>query len=165
MKPIKINCLLLFSILILTNQFAISQPFSFDKNINPLELVMADFKVKDSALNGKAFVGTVNQKTDTSYYFVKGFSIYQPIVFKLSTADDKNKIKVFLAKENWKKADRNGLTDKNGEWKITFKTEGSFGIMVVVPKKNIEYTITVWVQKEPKKIKLPSPFKTKATKK
>jgi hypothetical protein len=153
--------LLLIGCLIVIGHTTKAQPFSLGDKIKPIELPLTDFKAKDSVFNGKAFYGTTIQRIDTAYYFVKGLNIFQPVYFKLYTNDNKNIIKVFLAKESWKQADKFGTTDKNGIWHIPFRTEGSFGIMVVTPRKNIEYAITVWAQKEPKRIKMPSPFKSK----
>ena len=138
-----------------------AQPFTLDKNVKPTELLLIPYKnVKDSIWNGKINVTTVKQTVDTMYFFVKGLSIYQPIYIGVDNNNKTQKCKIFLSKDNWKNPDKSGEL-VNGFWQQKFKTEGSFGIMVVANKPVQTYNITVWVGKELINRKLPSPFKTK----
>lgn len=137
-----------------------AQPFSLDKNIKPIELKLQPYKGNDSAFNGKAIAFKTKSQNDTAYYFVKGCGIYQPVLFKIECLDKKENVIVNLCKNNWKKPDQKGQTGDNAEWQYAFKTEGSFGIQVITTKKNTPYRIIVWLGNEPKKIIMPSPFKT-----
>ena len=138
-----------------------SQPFTLNKNIKPVELTLIPYKAKDSVYNGKINITTVTQKEDTLYFFVKGLSMYQPTYIGFDSEDKKQKIKIFLCKDNWKIANKTGQLN-NGYWFEKFKTEGSYGIMVVKSKPTDVYNIMIWVGKELLNRKLPSPFKAAA---
>jgi hypothetical protein len=136
-----------------------AQPFTLNKNIKPVELKLIPYKQKDSAYNGKINITTVTQKEDTLYFFVKGLSMYQPTYIGFDSDDKKQKTKIYLCKDNWKAPNKTGqLAD--GYWYQKFKTEGSYGIMVIKNKPIEKYNIMVWVGKEMLNRKLPSPFKT-----
>lgn len=136
-----------------------AQPFTLNKNIKPVELKLIPYKQKDSAFNGKINITTVTQKEDTLYFFVKGLSMYQPTYIGFDSDDKKQKTKIFLCKDNWKTPNKTGqLAD--GYWFEKFKTEGSYGIMVIKNKPTDKYNIMIWVGKEMLNRKLPSPFKT-----
>ncbi len=141
---------------------AIAQPFTLNKKVQPVLLNLIPYKGKDSAYNGKINITNVNQLADTNYYYVKGLSIYQPVVFKIVSSDKKSKIKIQLAKDNWKKPDHSATLKPDGTWQTAFRTEGSFGIQIINPDKKATYQLIVWVGNEPKKMKLPSPFKEAA---
>jgi len=136
-----------------------AQPFTLNKNVKPVLLNLIPYTAKDTILNGKKNTTDVVQVEDTSYYYVKGLSIYQPVVLNISSTDVNNKMIIQIAKDNWKTPDKIGSLNSKGIWQATFKTEGSFGIQVIAPKKTIKYKIVVWVGNEPKKINMPSPFK------
>ncbi|MBL0147057.1 MAG: hypothetical protein IPP48_16420 [Chitinophagaceae bacterium] len=155
----KISILVFFScfITILTN----AQPFTLNKNIKPVELKLVPYKAKDSIWNGKINITTVAQKEDTLYYFVKGLSIYQPIYISIASQNPKHKYEIKLCKDNWKSADRTAKLDAKGNWGMQFKTEGSFGLMVVCKEPLTNYKLLVWVGKELKNIGIPSPFTKK----
>lgn len=148
---------ILFCLIALVQVF--SQPFSLDKNLKPVLLNLIPYTDKDTAYNGKINITDVKQVVDTSYYYVKGLSIYQPVIFTIVGTDGKNNIQIRLSKDNWKKPDHVGSLGANNSWQKLFRTEGSFGIQVIAPSKNAAYKIMVWVGNEPKKILMPSPFK------
>jgi hypothetical protein len=138
-----------------------AQPFTLNKNIKPVELTLIPYKAKDSVYNGKINITTVTQKEDTLYFFVKGLSMYQPTYIGFDSEDKKQKTKIFLCKDNWKIANKTGQLT-NGYWYEKFKTEGSYGIMVIKNKPTDVYNIMIWVGKELLNRKLPSPFKAAA---
>ena len=138
---------------------SIAQPFTLNKNIKPVELKLIPYKQKDSTYNGKINITTVTQKEDTLYFFVRGLSMYQPTYIGFDSKDKKLQTKIFLCKDNWKIANKTGQLE-NGYWFEKFKTEGSYGIMVVKSKPTDVYNIMIWVGKEILNRKLPSPFKT-----
>jgi hypothetical protein len=135
-----------------------AQPFTLNKSIVPKQLMLKDFKPKGKEqLNGKINVSRVTQTADTAYYFIKGLSIYQVVYFNFSSSVANDDSKVFLCKNNWKRADKTSAL-KQGKWDATFRTEGSFGIMVVQSKRRNPYYLSTWVCDEPKVIKMPMPF-------
>ncbi|RYY69624.1 MAG: hypothetical protein EOO13_08960 [Chitinophagaceae bacterium] len=136
-----------------------AQPYTLDKKVQPVLLNLIPYVAEDSAYNGKINITDVKQVVDTSYYYVNGLSIYQPVIFKIVSRDKKSRIKIQLAKDNWKKPDHTGSLAADGSWQKVFRTEGSFGIQVINPDKNASYKLMVWVGNEPKKIIMPSPFK------
>lgn len=151
------------AMLTLLTMEATAQPFTLDKKVQPVLLNLIPYKAADSAYNGKINITDVKQVSDTSYYYVKGLSIYQPVIFKIVSGDKKSKIKIQLAKDNWKKPDHTGTLATDGTWQQVFRTEGSFGIQVINPDKNAAYKLMVWVGNEPKKMIMPSPFKEEVT--
>jgi len=154
--------IIIFLMVTMITAAVVAQPFTLDKKVQPVLLNLISYKARDTALNGKINTTDIVQVQDTSYYYVKGLSIYQPVVLNISSADVNNKMIIQLAKDNWKKPDKTGSLNSKGIWQATFKTEGSFGIQVIAPKKTIKYKIVVWVGNEPKKINMPSPFKETA---
>lgn len=154
----QIRSLAVLFVAIVTSSVAIAQPFTLDKKIKPVELTWLNYKAKDSAWNGKINITSVKQVKDTLYFFVKGLSIYQPVYLSVSTKNKKGAVDIFLCKESWQKPDKKGVLE-NGYWYEKFKTEGSFGIMIVTKKKPQDYQILLWAGKEMVNRKLPSPFK------
>jgi hypothetical protein len=152
------NFFLLFFVSMI-GSIGMAQPFTLDKKVKPVLLNLIPYKAKDSAYNGKINITNVNQIVDTSYYYVKGLGIYQPVIFKIVSSDKKSKIKIQLAKDNWKKPDHTATLKPDGTWETVFRTEGSFGIQIINPDKKATYQLMVWVGNEPKKMKMPSPFK------
>lgn len=138
-----------------------AQPFTLNKDLKPTELIMLPYKdKKDTSWNGKINITTVTQTKDTMYFFVKGLSIYQPVYIGIDNDKKNQKCKIFLSKDNWKSPDKTGEL-VNGFWQHKFRTEGSFGIMVVANKPVQTYNITVWAGKELINRKLSSPFKSR----
>lgn len=140
-----------------------AQPFTLDDRIAPKELTLVDYKKDDTIRRGKINVTSVVQVKDTAYYFIKGFSMYSPAYFGLTTKADSGNIKIRLCKENWINPDREGETGSKGHWQEQFKTEGDFGIMVVIERKPARYTMVTWVGKEARDIGLTSAFKDGST--
>ncbi len=156
---IKINLLLIGIFFLLMNEKSTSQPFSLDDRIVPTELNLIDFKKEDTIQKGRINMTEVTQNKDTSYYFVKGLSMYSPVYFGLTTKAEAGNIKVNLCKDNWHKVEQNGETGDEGHWNTNFKTEGDFGIMVIAEKKPADYTIIVWVGDEAKDVGITDPVK------
>jgi hypothetical protein len=150
---------LILSMVMLSALKTMAQPYTMDKNIKPIELVLIDYKAtgKDSVKNGKINLTSVTPKKDTMYYVVKGAGIYQPNKFTVSS---KNKnVEIKICKNSWKKPDRFGTT-KNGKWTTEFKTEGSYGVMII-SKQKAPYQIFVWTGKAMRAKDFFKPLKTK----
>ncbi len=154
----KILTALLFMILL--NSAVQAQPFNLDKTIKPAELMLIDYVSKTNPKwNGKMAMSDVTQRNENSYFYVRGMSIYQPVYFTIVAENPADKLSVELTKNNWKTPDKSGVTDQKGIWKMTFKTEGSFGIKVKKTSAASKYRLMVWVGKEPENSGLTSPFK------
>jgi hypothetical protein len=152
----------IFLLLVFCTKICRAQPFTLNKKIAPTELTLLNYTdKKDTTWNGKISVITVEQNKDTAYYFVKGLSMYQPIYFGVDAKNSAQKITINLCKDSWKKIERTGVTNNKGSYKTQFKTEGSFGIMIVSKAPLTTYNIRVWVGKEAKDVGVKSPFKTK----
>ena len=136
-----------------------AQPFSLDDRIQPTELNLVDYKKDDTIRRGKINITEVTQNKDTSYYFVKGLSMFSPVYFGLTTKPEAGNIKVNLCKDNWHQVNQDGETGDKGHWQSNFKTEGDFGIMVVADKKPADYSIIVWMGNEAKDVGITDPFK------
>ena len=158
----KRNFIVISLLLCFINQSIAQQPFSLDKSIKPTELKWVDYKdTKNPNLNGKVCFAKVTQNKDTAYYFVKGCSMYQPVFFAVTAQNKNQKLKISLAKDNWTQPQKKGVTDTNGAWNSTFKTEGGFGIMVVKQNPSVKYKIHVWLGKEFENLGMSDPFQKK----
>lgn len=158
MKKITHLILSVVSIFALQN-ICSAQPFNLDDRIQPTELNLVDYKKDDTLRRGKINITEVTQNKDTSYYFVKGLSMFSPVYFGLTTKAEAGNIKINLCKDNWHKAEQSGETGDKGHWQANFKTEGDFGVMVIADKKPADYSIIVWMGNEAKDIGMPDPFK------
>ncbi len=136
-----------------------AQPFSLDDRIQPTELNLVDYKKEDTMRRGKINITEVTQNKDTSYYFVKGLSMFSPVYFGLTTKAETGNIKIKLCKDNWHKAEQTGETGDKGHWQANFKTEGDFGIMVIADNKPADYTMITWMGNEAKDVGMADPFK------
>lgn len=146
----------------LFGQIFAQQPFTLDKNIKPVDIIMVDYKKGDAVMSGKMGTVKVIQNKDTLYYYVKGAGIYQTVVVAIGNKKAKQILEVSLCKDNWSKPDRTAKIESKPYYE-KFRTEGGFGIRVIA-KRNSEYGIAVWVSDEPKKIKMPSAFQPQTTK-
>ncbi|MGF2414900.1 MAG: hypothetical protein ACQUYJ_21355, partial [Ferruginibacter sp.] len=108
--------------------------------------------------NGKINITTTTQNTDTAYYFVKGISMYQPVYVTVVAENSGEKVDIRLCKNNWKAPNKTGTTDAKGNWNAKFKTEGSFGIMMIT-KSREPYQIFTWVGKTIRGKDIAAPFK------
>ncbi|MBP6430793.1 MAG: hypothetical protein KA319_03420 [Ferruginibacter sp.] len=152
---------ILFCLLLLV-KFSNAQPFTLDKNIKPIELRLIDYAGEngDTTWKGKVNFTTVTPKKDTTYFVVKGLSIYQPVYFA-TTGKNKN-LEIKICKDNWKTPNQKGNL-ANGKWSVNFKTEGSFGIMMIT-KNREPYQMFTWAGKAIRAKDLPSPFKKQEAK-
>lgn len=156
---IKTHFLILIALLLMMQQKSTAQPFNLDNRIVPVELNFEEYKKEGADKpNGRISFNKLSQDNDTSYYFIKGLSMYSPTYFSLNSADAAADIKVNLCKENWKTFHHQGEIKGKGIYKNNFKTEGDFGIMVVANKKPVEYVLLVWTGDE-MKVDMPSVFK------
>ncbi len=156
---IKTNLLLLFALLLLLQKKAAAQPFNLDDRIAPVELNFEEYKKEGADKpKGRISMNQLSQDNDTSYYFIKGLSMYSPTYFSLNSSDPAADIKINLCKENWHSIHHSGNVKGKAIWKNNFKTEGDFGIMVIANKKPAKYVLLVWTGDE-MKIEMPSVFK------
>ncbi len=154
--PVLTSCFLCFLLSMQVHQ-ANAQPFNLNDNINPVELTLQEYHPTDSAKRGMINLSTVEQTTDTMYFFVKNLSMYAPVYFQVFAAGATAPLDVSLHKENWLKALQNGNTGDKKFWDTRFRTEGDFGIRVHATSLPAKYTVLVWEGKEAN-IKMPSPF-------
>jgi hypothetical protein len=151
-------CLLVLPVL------SFAQPFSLDERIQPTELNLVDYKKDDTLRRGRINITEVTQNKDTSYYFIKGTSMFSPVYFGLTTKAEAGNIKINLCKDNWHQVNQNGETGEKGHWQANFKTEGDFGIMVIADKIPADYTMITWVGNEAKDVGITDPFKDPGSK-
>jgi len=144
--------------MLLANEKLVAQPFNLDDRIQPTELNLVDYKKTDTLRKGRINMTQVTQVKDTSYYFVKGLSMFSPVYFGLTSKAESGNLKVNLCKDNWHTANLDGETGEKGHWESTFKTEGDFGIMVIAENKPADYSIIVWTGDEAKDVGIASPF-------
>lgn len=155
----RISCFLLVAFAMLMQKESFAQPFNLDERVVPVELNFEPYKKEGAEkANGRISMNQLTQDNDTSYYFIKGLSMYSPTYFGLNSADPSADIKVNLCKDNWHKILHTGDVKGKGIWKMNFKTEGDFGIMVVAKKKPANYVLLVWTGDE-MKFDMPSVFK------
>jgi len=144
---------------LLLQKSGIAQPFNLDDRIVPVELTFEPYKKEGAEKpNGRISFNKLTQENDTSYYFIKGLSMYSPTYFSLNSTDPAADIKINLCKENWKTIHHTGEVKGKAIYKNNFKTEGDFGIMVVANKKPAHYVLMVWTGDE-MKIEMPTVFK------
>jgi hypothetical protein len=156
---IKPLLLFLFTCLLVLQKKGIAQPFNLDDRIVPVELNFEEYRKEGADKpNGRISFNKLTQDNDTSYYFIKGLSMYSPTYFSLNSTDPGADIKVNLCKENWHTFHHKGEIKGKGIYKNNFKTEGDFGIMVIANKKPAHYALMVWTGDE-MKIDMPSVFK------
>jgi hypothetical protein len=135
-----------------------AQPFTIDEKIKPTELKLTDFAGSSSKEKGRIALVTVTQKDDSLYFFVKGISIYSPIMVYADSLNKQDKLQISLHKDLWTEVEKSGVTDADGFWSSTFKTGSDFGIKISTPKKPVKYELFVWVGDEVK-VDVPTPFK------
>lgn len=151
--------LLLLFPLLLCQLKGISQPFTLDERINPIELKFEDYKKNDEKAKGRISKNTFGQDADTAYYWIQGLSMYSPTFFTIAASDPAAELKINLCKENWKQPHKSGTVKGKGKWNTNFKTEGDFGIQIITNKKPVRYALVVWSGSEVK-VDLPTPFKS-----
>lgn len=145
--------------LLLSSTVLLAQPFTLDKKFKPVQLKLHKYNPpNEPKAKGKISISQTTQKNDTTFYFVKGTSIYSPVYFSIKSNDPSNTLEVSLHKLSWRKAERSGTTDGNGYWGQQFKTENDFAIRVIAKEKPVAYSMMVWVGDEAK-MELPSLFK------
>ena len=138
----------------------LAQPFNLTESVQPTELIFTDYiKTGETKPDGRISLNPLTQDVDTSYYFIKGLSMYAPTYFSLNSTDPAADIKINLCKENWHVVHHTGNVNGKGIWSCKFKTEGDFGIMVIANKKPVRYVLLVWSGND-LKVEIPSVFKT-----
>ena len=136
-----------------------AQPFTLDKKFKPVQLKLQKYNpANEPKAKGRISISQTTQTDDTTFYFVKGASIYSPVYFGIQTNDPSNRVDVSLHKLSWRKAESSGTTDANGHWEQQFKTENDFAIRVIAKEKPVAYSMMVWVGDEAK-MELPTVFK------
>ncbi len=157
----KIVSILFFILLFVIKSNA--QPYTLDKKVKPIELRLIEYNGEkgDTTWKGKVNFTTVTPQKDTTYFFVKGLSVYQPIYFS-TTGKNKN-LEIKLCKDTWKNSNQNGNLKTSDKWSANFKTEGSFGIMMIT-KSREPYQMFTWVGKPIRGKDIAPPFKKQEVK-
>ena len=140
-----------------------AQPFALDEKIKPSELKLTDYTSKDARMKGKVAVAEVTQKNDSLYFFVKGISIFSPVIVLVESMDKTEKLNVSLHKNTWNAVEASGETGADGIWSKTFTTGGDVGIKVGAKKFPTKYQVVVWVGDEVD-LPMPTPFKPSGAK-
>ncbi len=159
----KIKFILTLAMLLQFIGMAIAQPYTLDKKIKPIQLRLIPYNGDkgDSTWKGQVNFTTVTPKKDSTYFFVNGLSVYQPIF--LSATGKKNNVQIILCKNTWKMADQTGNLKQEGKWNTQFKTEGSFGILVVTTSRE-PYQLFIWAGKALRGRDIGAPFKKQEVK-
>lgn len=135
---------LAFFVLLIGN-LGMAQPFNLDDDIQPVKLILHPVDDESNPdLKGQMSISDIRQVKDTMYFFVNGLSIYSPTYVSTEVHEGYESLDVSLHKMNWKKAERSGKTNADGEWFESFKTEMDFGIRVIAKEKPTNYTLMVW---------------------
>ncbi|MEQ1642791.1 MAG: hypothetical protein ABL959_05045 [Pyrinomonadaceae bacterium] len=135
-----------------------AQPFSPDEKIKPTELKLTEYAGSNPKEKGKIGLVSVTQKDETLYFFVRGISIFSPVMVYVESADKTKRLAVSLHKDLWKDVERSGSTGEDGVYRSGFKTGSEFGIKVNSKAIPAKYQLMVWVGDEVVP-NLPSPFK------
>ena len=139
-----------------------AQPFTMDEKIKPTELKLTSFTGKTAIEKGRITIVDITQKDEALYFYVRGISIFSPVMVYIVSTDKVNKLGISLHKDFWKDADKSGNTDNDGVFSSSFKTGSDFGIKIISKKMPAKYQIMVWVGDEITP-ELPSPFKKQKT--
>ncbi len=148
-----VGILLLFGVLTCK-----AQPFTMDEKIKPTELKLSNYPGTSPIEKGRIVVASVNQKDEAIYFYVKGISIFSPIVVSVDSLQKESKIDISFHKDFWTEIEQSGATQANGRFVSLFKTGGDFGIKIMSRKIPVKYQIMIWVGEEIID-DLPSPFK------
>ncbi|HMT09375.1 MAG TPA: hypothetical protein PKA82_15335 [Pyrinomonadaceae bacterium] len=156
---LSVSMIFVIGILCLGTSVANAQPFALDEKIKPSELKLTDYTSKDARMKGKVAVAEVTQKNDSLYFFVKGISIFSPVIVLVESMDKTEKLNVSLHKNTWNAVEASGETGADGIWSKTFTTGGDVGIKVGTKKFPAKYQVVVWVGDEVD-LAMPNMFKS-----
>ena len=85
--------------LLLCSGVVMAQPFTLDKKLKPVQLKLHKYNSpNEPKAKGRISISQTTQTDDTTFYFVKGASIYSPVYFSIKTNDPSNTIEVSLHK-------------------------------------------------------------------
>jgi|GEM_PF-572693 hypothetical protein len=120
-----------------------AQPFNLDEKIKPVQLEWVNYGELEGKQQQKVCVAEVTQTEKAMYFFANGISIYEPLYVGV-TGDVGSRLKVSLHSVNWRDMDLSGITNGDGHWEESFKTENDFGLRVVSDVLPVSYTIVLW---------------------
>lgn len=132
-----------------------SQPFTLDKELKPVKLLLKNVKDHKGA-KASAAKGETSAKGD--FYYVKGASMFQPIDIFLASSKGEN-ITMEIVKNNWKDIKMKASTsdDPDGIANIKLRVYGEFGIRILSDTEGSGYQLLVYASPEMKNA-LASPF-------
>lgn len=130
---------------------AFAQPFTLDKEIQPIELKLTDDT--RSGHEGEKGIVFFNRITDsTTYHYATGHTMFQ-MVDVLVTSIDGSPLKVSLNQDIWNDDKNEKQTNSSPDNTVNFKlrAQGSFGIKIETDKpSNSLYSIAVIASPEKK---------------
>ena len=110
-----------------------------------------EFKKIERVKNGKFayVVGTTSR--DATRFVASNLIVTQPVIVTLKADNPKDKIKLMITKTQWTKAEREVSTGADGRVKVTFRTQGDFGVAVSGASAGKPYRMAVWIGDEVKR--------------
>lgn len=118
------------------------------------EATPLEFKKIERVQNGK-FAYVIGTTTPVAArYVASNLIVTQPVIITLKADNPKDKIKLIVTKTQWNKAEREVSTGADGRVRVSFRTQGDFGIAVSGAGAGKPYRMAVWVGDE---IKRPMP--------
>jgi hypothetical protein len=136
----------------------VSQPFTLDKNIKPVELKLQ--KDTRKGHEGELFIATISSVDATKYYYVSGHSLFQDIDVIVTDFSNSENLEVELVNNSWGDVIKKQSTDnaENGIVNFKIRSLNKFGIKVTSPSgENLRFTIAVHANPEQKNY-LETPF-------
>jgi hypothetical protein len=135
---------------------ASAQPIAVGTEIASQLLELETVKAINN-FNGKMGDFTVTQKSDTSYYHVKGMSFFNPVVISVQMANPKIKADLSLHRDFWSTSEWQSTTDTEGAITYACRSSGDIGIRIITPPKT-KFYLSIWCGDEITPA-LSSPFK------
>jgi hypothetical protein len=124
------------------------------KAANEPEAKPLEFKKIERIQNGKFAYVAGTTTPIAARYVASNLIVTQPVIITLKSENPKVKIKLLVTKTQWNKAEREVSTGADGRARISFRTQGDFGMVVSSTGADKPYHLAVWVGDE---IKRPMP--------
>jgi hypothetical protein len=113
-----------------------------------------EFEKIERVKNGKFAYVVGSTKVDAVRYVASNLLVTQPVVVTLKADNPKDKIRLMVTKTEWTKAEREGSTGADGRVRLSFRTQGDFGVAVSSTSAGKPYRMSVWIGDE---VKSPMP--------
>lgn len=136
----------------------VSQPFSLDRNIKPVELKLQ--KDTRKGHEGELFIAAISSIDSIKYYFVSGHSMFQDVDVIVTGFSKSANLVVELANNSWGDIAKKQSTDKakNGIVNFKIRSLNKFGIKITSSSpKQEKFTVAVHANPEEKNY-LETPF-------